>query len=244
VTVLETPDEPVITLEGAEVLCLGDVTSITAGEAPDNYGYQWYNNNMPIAGETNIGLVVSAPGNYYCVYTGECETNTSNWIEISEDNGSMPIISAVANTLSVNDDYEGYQWYLDGSPIFGANEPNYEVTESGDYTVEVMTINNCSYTALPFNVEIASVFPIYQLEDVVISPNPFTEKLTLDITVNEPANLNLRIHDVKGVLQFEEAVTINQQLRKDLHLKELPAGVYFLSIQNGDKVYTKKIIRE
>ncbi len=244
VSVLDTPDDPVASLDGPEVLCPNEFTTVATEEAPANYGYQWYRSGDLLAGETSMTITTDQPGSYYVIYTGECETNSSNWIDITADNGPPPVITVNDNTLSVDDIYSGYQWYLDGSPIFGANEAFSEATETGDYHVEVMTINDCSFYSQPETVTITAVFPLATLSDVVISPNPFSQILQLEITVSESSELNIRIHDVKGSQQFEEIVQVNQSLKKTLDLAHLTSGVYFISIQSGDKIFTKKIIRE
>lgn len=41
--------------------------------------------------------------------------------------------------LSVEDIYDGYQWYLDNAPIDGATESTYEASVAGNYKVEVLS---------------------------------------------------------------------------------------------------------
>jgi len=243
VNVLETPDDPVATLDGPEILCPGEFTTISTDAAPANYGYQWYKGTELLAGETNMGIIIGDPGSYYVVYTGECETNTSNWIEITMDNMAAPVITEIDNTLASDDVYAAYQWYLDGAPIFEANMATYEATESGDYYLEVMSDNDCLYTSNMITITITSVFPVHHLTGVEVSPNPFDDQLVLNIEVSESADLQILVHDVKGVEQYQDAILVGSKLKKEIKLGHLASGIYFLSIQSGDRVYTKKIIR-
>gem|GEM_PF-2138405 len=72
---------------------------------------------------------------------------------------SVPVISASATTICdgettslTSSAASGYQWYKDGVAISGANNQTYDVSEAGDYTVEITDGNGCTALSIPTTI--------------------------------------------------------------------------------------------
>ncbi len=79
--------------------------------------------------------------------------------------------------------------------------------------------------------------PEFTNPDIAIYPNPTTGIVNLDL--EEVEVKNIRVTDITGKLIFEKSVVLPNET---LDLSMNPAGVYFVTIQTNDKVYTSKIV--
>lgn len=71
--------------------------------------------------------------------------------------------------------------------------------------------------------------------DVLVYPNPFS---TDGITINKPGGFTYRITDVNGVVLEEGAGNDAKMAGSDL-----ASGIYFLSVEDSNGLFTKKIIK-
>ncbi|HOV16825.1 MAG TPA: T9SS type A sorting domain-containing protein [Candidatus Cloacimonadota bacterium] len=81
------------------------------------------------------------------------------------------------------------------------------------------------------------------LVDVSSSPNPFSSQIKFDISLDSPANVCLKLYDLRGRIVKERGST---QYSKGTHsismnTNELPSGIYLLQVKAGNKIITKKI---
>lgn len=86
-----------------------------------------------------------------------------------------------------------------------------------------------------------------KIEDkITASPNPFTTSTAIAYQLDEPENVEIRIFNATGLLiatpvqpQRQEAGDYSFTFAAD----DLPAGVYFLVAQLGDRRVTKRLVR-
>ena len=74
-----------------------------------------------------------------------------------------------------------------------------------------------------------------------VSPNPFSSRLNLNFDPPQNENAFLKIINTIGGTVVEKQIKLEDQT---VNLSELPEGIYFLSIQNGNGIFTKKILKK
>lgn len=78
---------------------------------------------------------------------------------------------------------------------------------------------------------------------ITLYPNPATDRLTLEWTSDAGAPLRIRLFDARGQqLQVQSQAVTPQSV--SLSIGHLPAGLYLLEVQEGDRRLIRKWIRE
>jgi hypothetical protein len=161
--------DPEVTIKVAETydadVCEGGktflVSEVTGGIGENSY--QWYRNGIILAGETNPTLVTDpelAAGTYeYTLYVTQTGVECAAWSNELEANvlevpdvtieGADNVcvggtVTLTAEVTPADESYTEYQWYRNGTAIYGANTPSYVTSNAlsaGDYTYTV-TIKN------------------------------------------------------------------------------------------------------
>lgn len=146
-----------VTIDNGAALCDYEELILSVS-APDGSIITWFFNGEVIPGEDGPELLVTEPGTYGveiqnpnapdCVITDEVvvEFKTSAIVELGEDILVCDEVSATLDATPENiDDLGGvtYEWFFNGALIPGENDATLEVTEIGDYMVEVTTDLDC-----------------------------------------------------------------------------------------------------
>lgn len=78
------------------------------------------------------------------------------------------------------------------------------------------------------------------IQKLQLTPNPTSDFLRIEMDVQEPGSYQFRIIDAmaRTVKEFQESVAVG--FTKQIFLKDLAAGVYFLQIQRGQQMLTRK----
>ena len=79
---------------------------------------------------------------------------------------------------------------------------------------------------------IASAIPF------AVYPNPNSGSFTLELS--DMQNVGLSLINVLGEVVYAEQVIV----KKEISIKGVPAGIYFLNLQSGNEVYHSKIVVE
>lgn len=138
---------------------------------------------------------------------------------------AAPTITANGSELTSSSG-AGYQWYLNGAPITGANAQNYTALVSGNYQVAIIEAGSCtSDLSQTTNVVLTGVQEFVS-NGCQVYPNPF------DNTIHLSSNFMgaVTIYDAvgKSVFQCSGAHTLD--------VSHLSSGVYFVKISNIDGV--------
>lgn len=153
----------------------------------------------------------------------DCPSNTLD-IEIDQ------------NILSVDDDFEQYQWFKDSNPISGANDYYYELweDEEGYYSVTVTDSCPCTYASKTIyhkgvNIdEFNDEKPSFKL-----FPSPAKDYVYLELDeVENTKRLHFKIMDLSGKV-FVEKSSFNQDLIS-INVMDLSSGIYILQVVDAE----------
>lgn len=133
-----------------------DPTVLTHDEEPDFSGFglnpEWnQSNNTVDNGDGTFNYTLTVTEDIW-VWGGVYMPFLMNWnfseaiqlvavsdVAVSFDDGEVCGDGVDVELLSVEDSYDGYQWYLDNAQIDGATESTYEAITAGNYKVEVLS---------------------------------------------------------------------------------------------------------
>lgn len=151
----------------------------------------------------------------------------------------MPAIAQVGDSLIAAPTFNGdIQWFLDGSPIAGADGQFTAITANGDYSVTYTSTTGCTGTAS------SSTFPVTTLglststeAKLFIRPNPTHGPVVLS---GLPVNARVSVLDATGRVRQGPS-----SARSDLaiDLRDEPAGLYLVRVEAEGKVRTMRILK-
>lgn len=174
VTIFPLPTVSVSAI-GAPLFCAGDsATLVATGDSIASY--QWYNGPTPVDGATDSTYTATVTGDYTVVVTNSygCSvastplTITANTVPAAmvTPEGLTTVCPGGSLVLDANPGVGyTYQWYLNDTAISGANGQTYTATQSGSYTVFIMTGANCTSLSGPLVVTVYA-------QPVVAAQNP------------------------------------------------------------------------
>ena len=79
-----------------------------------------------------------------------------------------------------------------------------------------------------------------------VFPNPNSGTFTLEFSTNEPAQI--KVQNILGEIIYSEQTPLSirrgasGEEKKEINLKNSPAGIYFLQLQTNEKIYNRKIV--
>ena len=137
---------------------------------------------------------------------------------------SVPEILKVSPTLlRVNMPYYGYQWYRYGGVIPGATYRDYNVTQSGVYSVEVMSAGGCFRMSNPVGMGVGVSVHELNSTPLHLYPNPSDGNCYMYFPDQFEGEFNVEVYDVLGKLVHSVSLNSNTN---ELNLTMLAKGRY------------------
>jgi uncharacterized repeat protein (TIGR01451 family) len=161
-----TPPTATITPSGPTTFCTGGSVTLTASAGAS---YQWRNFATPIVGANAQQYVATTAGSYTVTVTnaggcsatsGPTSVSVNSTVSVTISAGGPTTFCAGGNvTLTANPSggsgsFVSYQWFLNASPIGGANASTYSAAAAGNYTVTVTDSAGCTGTSAPQSVTV------------------------------------------------------------------------------------------
>ncbi len=208
-------------------LCDGDSMVIFVGDSFNSYEWSTGNtvNVISINSSTAFEVTVTS--------TNGCKATVSDSITFAEN----PAVSAInfnGGILQAPSGFMGYQWFLDGQIVSGADS-SLIPTANGEYSVVVTNVAGCSALLSAVTVTGVGVEQLLKA-GIRIYPNPATSIVHIN---TELENYQILLTDMQGkVLKMEK--DRSGPIRIDV--QGLAQGIHFLSIlQNGELLGISKL---
>lgn len=161
-------DAPSVQAENASaILCANGTVGLTAVDLGGQTGntYQWFLNNAPIAGATDLSYQAAMAGQYELQATDTISGCTGSTGPVQVTLETMPVTTLQANGASsfctggsvelnaANGQASTYAWALNGQPLGDVQGGQYMASEAGTYSVVAVSAHGCS--ADPVQIDIA-----------------------------------------------------------------------------------------
>ncbi|ABG60164.1 T9SS type A sorting domain-containing protein [Cytophaga hutchinsonii] len=213
----------------------GNVLSATPGSS-----YQWYVNNVAISNATSQSYLVNATGDYKIrVSRADGCTSFSNTLHICMP---PPVITAGENYVLTSSPGLTYQWFLNGTAIPDADTRIIVAAETGDYTVQVQDLSGCISVSVPVYifVDMLSITNGFRNASVRCYPNPFDNRISIDVQSLSLLPLNASVYDMNGSLLTEQLL-INAE--ESMPTDQLPPGSYVLLLTTASDRFYYKLLK-
>lgn len=225
--------QPEIFAAGNSSFCHGDSLIIFTDAVP-NVVYEWYVDSTLIQGASGFTNYFSQAGNYYVkvIYNGECEATSDEVTVTVFAPPTAPTVVQSNDTLFSSEASE-YQWFTNGLPIFGEDEPFFVPTETGTYTVQITDSLGCTNSTEVFffiYTIINSINDLNSIAELSLYPNPMTDRFTIksDVLLTE-----VYVYDIRGALVHYQKPDFSSNsitVVKD----DLQSGVYLVKVVSSE----------
>lgn len=239
VEVIPVRDIEIRAIRGFPV-CEGEAVEVDLTATLGFTSYEWSN------GETNRSITVNELGTYTVTgFTNEgCKSYSEEFVIEMNPNPAKPVISRYSGTELIAPEAFDYQWYFEGESIPGAKDRILEISELGNYSVEVFNEAGCGAISEPYNV-ISDVSEIYEGGMMSLSPNPSDGLFRLMINSDKAENFKIEVSNVIGhVIKSDYAEVLPGGINKTIDLRAFPNGIYYVSVETGKGRVVLKAIKE
>ncbi|MEP7128231.1 MAG: HYR domain-containing protein, partial [Chitinophagales bacterium] len=225
--------------------------SIILSAFPPGNFYQWYRNNNPVSGASQINYNAATDGSYFCKVTDDFGSVNSNALTVTTVSTPVATISPSATvticegqTAMLNANTGSgltYQWKKGTANISGATNSRYQTTQPGAYKVIVKNSTGCSKSSAATSVSISCKEDIALNEPININvfPNPNDGNFTVSYTAIGNNSSTIQVANLLGQVVYEKTSKDNSAI--SFNLTSEPAGIYFIRLKCDDHTVVKKI---
>jgi len=238
-----------VTLAGPATACIGDTLSLTANAVggDGNYTYVWTPNLGTTATVTDIAGS-SGFGGYSVSVTDGCNVSPAvGNLTVTFINQPVAAFTFSGASLSysfsnTSVDATTYSWdFGDGSTSTSAS-PSHTYNVDGVYQVCLIASNSCGSDTSCQSITVVSTSKPFGMGVVQLWPNPANNQFNVRVDGLQGNYLLLELFDLAGqrVMRRENTqvgVTMTETMNVDL-----PAGTYYLRVQDGINNATLRIV--
>ncbi len=222
----------------------GTVQLTTNGGAA-GYSYSWSH------GVTTEDLTGLTGGVYDVTVTDANGCTATNSVNVATTNPIVATIDTVFNEIedvkgAIELNVTGGSGNLQYSWSTGANTQNLDSLVAGTYSVTIVD-NTTGCQTIISNIVVAYQIPdmvndIQSLSSLKVYPNPTSGLVSINMVLNESADVQLEIMSVTGQRLQSFATVQGLEQNYEVDMSNYPAGVYMARIIVGNQVTTTKII--
>jgi photosystem II stability/assembly factor-like uncharacterized protein len=225
----------VITATNNGVICNKDTVSLSVPMGFDNY--LWSN------GETVKRIYVAEAGSFFVTAFAKngCYVTAGPFEVIKKPIPAKPLLYQ-NHTVIYTDSGFKYQWYYNDKRIQKTDTNAIEISDIGNYRVEITDEFGCKNISDVYNV-VTDVDNDFNLNDnFVVYPNPTTGFFNIQIK-GIGNNSNIKVSDIYGKIIFENDIIKSDTFTIQVDLSKYSTGTYFIQFENNGNSYFKKIIK-
>lgn len=224
------------------ITCAGDATAtITASASGGTPPYR-YSLDGGNTWQTS-GVFGGLPAGTYQITVEDAMFNTYTSLAIIID--GPPQLEATANgmdntiTIGAAGGTPPYEYSLDGSTWFSTN--TFTDIPPGDYIAWIRDANGCLV-----NTEVSIVVGVFNPEapeiSLVVYPNPNSGQFYVQLNQETGSIITLQVYDPRGrLIRKTEVQKTSLQFKHYLDLSDLPAGMYQLILNDGERFGRAKV---
>ncbi len=240
-----TTEETIIAVNAPAVI------NFTLGDFCENQGAVLLNTGFPAGGSYSGSAITSnylftdslTPGSYTITYSfatigcaPSSKTLTYNLLAAP----SKPQVTQRNDTLFTNQ-VAGmtYQWYQGNNRINGETQPFFVPTTNSNYTVIITNAGGCSVRS---DVVSSTIGLVEQMELAAFEmfPNPANKTMQVNFQLAKTQTVSLEINNLAGQLVKVYQVENTAEVKQNIDLENLPAGIYVLNIIVDGNIISKK----
>jgi len=187
------------------------------------------------------------------------DANACSEIIDFEINTVSPPTPVIISTTGGNLEIEGaanqnenniYTWFLAGESIdaescdgAGGELSCIQATEEGFYTACVFYDDiGCMECSEPFEYISIGTENISGVDDIQISPIPANDILYINLNTNKKIDLQIQLKNIHGQILIEKQESISGNWNNSFNISHLPSGTYFLTLESGNEIMTRKVL--
>jgi hypothetical protein len=224
-----------------------NITGITTSDAGAYYLVIEYVNLLAGIASNTCTLIVETPP--VVVPMKQTIANGSDTLNVAED-GNLALFVTLQPQPGT---FYQYQWYLDGTNLFGAASSNYTVSsistyEEGMYSVSISSLNGCGESWDSIYVKVGNGIleendPNFRILNIM--PNPVSYEATINYILPAAQEVSLTLMDASGGLVAELFYGMGIAGENMLHINnkfnQLSSGTYFVILASKNKTTSYKI---
>ncbi len=176
---------------------------------------------------------------YYFVFKATdnfCPTPASAYSTIGITITRPPVTQLNSSVWVSSRNALSYQWYLNCTPIAGATDSLYNFTSNGSYSCLIQTKNGCPLFSQWKYLVYTGISDTNEELSFSITPNPASNKFTLQITSATSKNTTVTFTDVLGRTMHSQSVFLKTSTNTIFFdIKKLSPGVYFVKVDGKNK---------
>ena len=250
---------PVVLLGDDRHFCEG--TSVTVDATAGFTSYEWSN------GAAGTSITVTEPGIYWVLVTDQNGCIDSDSVELFMDplpgetqvmDGDVSVNTYSTATsrynCSVAANSESYLWTIDpvNSGVLEQNGTGCTVTWNTGFTgiasLNVISSNECGQGAISaaYQVTVYTTLSVDEsgtLSSLNIFPNPTQGVFRVEFSSDKEVTIELQLSTTSGEVILKKQLPVRPGLfSEEISLAGQPYGVYNLTLRDGEKMVSKKIV--
>ena len=225
--------------------------SVSPLQYANTYNWTYSGSGVSINGNSNIVYVNfgnnTTAGYFTVTATNQCGTSNpsfSSTLYVGQS-PQAAVITQIADTLFSNTNTGNHWFNANTGIISGATNQSFIPYITGDYYVKIFE-NAC--WSNPSNTIYYTSSDIYKSAsdnfNIVLSPNPTSDILTINYTLTENSSINISVTDINGKEIHTTAIENQQSGNYYFNIKtsEIYNGIYFIKFSNSKNTIIKKFI--